>query len=99
VGLDEAGLEAEAAALAAGAGDTGEDALAARTRTALLAGLGEAQRAVVTLHYLEDVPVLEVARLLGLPENTVKTHLARARAAMRETWRREAARGKGALRA
>lgn len=36
-------------------------------------------RIVITLYYLEDLPVKEVARLLETPEGTVKSRLARAR--------------------
>jgi RNA polymerase sigma-70 factor (ECF subfamily) len=72
------------------------DRLAARTRVLVLAGLSEAQRTAVTLHYLADLPVLEVARAMGVPENTVKTHLSRARASMREAFLREGARQRGA---
>jgi len=49
----------------------------------LLAGLSDAQRAVVTMFYLEDRSVEQVAAALRMPENTVKTHLSRARAALR----------------
>lgn len=52
----------------------------------LVASLPEAQRAVVTLFYLEDRSALEVARILELNENTVKTHLRRARATLRRAW-------------
>jgi len=44
----------------------------------------------VTLFYYEDRAVEEVAIALGMPENTVKTHLSRARALMRDAWIREA---------
>jgi RNA polymerase sigma-70 factor (ECF subfamily) len=46
----------------------------------LVAALPDRQRAVVTLYYLEDKSVDEVASLLGMPEGTVKTLLHRARA-------------------
>jgi len=49
----------------------------------LTQGLSEAQQAVVTLFYYEDMPLKEVARALDMPEGTVKTHLSRARAALR----------------
>jgi RNA polymerase sigma-70 factor (ECF subfamily) len=48
----------------------------------LLARLPEMQRQVVTLFYFEDRDVKEVARLLGLAEGTVKSHLHRARHAL-----------------
>jgi RNA polymerase sigma-70 factor (ECF subfamily) len=52
----------------------------------LVAGLPEVPRTVVTLYYYQDRSVAEVARILGMPENTVKTHLSRARAALRTGW-------------
>lgn len=58
----------------------------------LLARLSEVQRAVVTLYYVEDQPVGEIARILELPASTVKTHLHRARAALRAALQREALR-------
>jgi RNA polymerase sigma-70 factor (ECF subfamily) len=51
--------------------------------------LPEAARAAVPLFYYEDRSVADVAATLGLPEGTVKTHLHRARAALREGWLRE----------
>ncbi|MBS0395935.1 MAG: sigma-70 family RNA polymerase sigma factor [Proteobacteria bacterium] len=45
-----------------------------------VADLPEAQRRAVTLYYQDERPVEEVASMLGLPVNTVKTHLHRARA-------------------
>jgi RNA polymerase sigma-70 factor (ECF subfamily) len=48
----------------------------------LLARLPEIQRQVVMLFYFEDRDVKEVARLLGLAEGTVKSHLHRARQAL-----------------
>ena len=45
-----------------------------------VAALPETQRQVVTLYYQDERPVDEVAAMLGLPVNTVKTHLRRARA-------------------
>lgn len=52
--------------------------------------LPPAQRAAVMLFYFEDRSVLEAARTLGMPENTFKTHLHRARAALRAAWVRDA---------
>lgn len=40
------------------------------------------QRQAVTLYYLDERPVEEVAEMMGLPANTVKTHLHRARAGL-----------------
>ena len=45
-----------------------------------VAALPDTQRRVVTLYYQDERPVEEVAAMLGLPVNTVKTHLHRARA-------------------
>jgi RNA polymerase sigma-70 factor (ECF subfamily) len=42
--------------------------------------LPDKQRQAVILYYQEDRPVEEVAAMMGLPVNTVKTHLHRARA-------------------
>ena len=55
----------------------------------LVAELPEVPRTVVTLYYYQDRSVAEVARILRMPENTVKTHLSRARAALRTGWTRE----------
>jgi RNA polymerase sigma-70 factor (ECF subfamily) len=55
----------------------------------LLGRLSPPQRAAVTLFYYEDRSVEEVAGVLAMPENTVKTHLSRARAALRQAWLEE----------
>jgi RNA polymerase sigma-70 factor (ECF subfamily) len=47
-----------------------------------LSRLPEIQREVVTLFYLEDKSVKDVAEMLDLPEGTVKSHLHRARRAL-----------------
>jgi RNA polymerase sigma-70 factor (ECF subfamily) len=49
-----------------------------------LARLPEHQREVITLFYLEEKNVKDVAKLLDLPEGTVKSHLHRARRALAE---------------
>jgi RNA polymerase sigma-70 factor (ECF subfamily) len=41
-----------------------------------------ASRAVLVLHHVHDLPVEEVAHLLRVPVGTVKSRLARARAAV-----------------
>ena len=66
-----------------------EDALRAAKLQILIAGLTAAQRAAVTLYYYEGRSVEDVAHVLGMPENTVKTHLLRARAALRAAWAHE----------
>jgi RNA polymerase sigma-70 factor (sigma-E family) len=52
-------------------------------RLALLA-LPANQRAAVVLHYLEDLPVAEVAVLMGCAPSTAKVHLHRARKRLAE---------------
>ena len=42
------------------------------------------QRSVVSLHYLEDMALNEIARVLGMAESTVRVHLHRARARLAE---------------
>jgi RNA polymerase sigma factor (sigma-70 family) len=49
-----------------------------------VAALSPRQRAAVVLHYYEDLPVLEVARVLSVSESTVKQHLHRARVRLAE---------------
>jgi RNA polymerase sigma-70 factor (sigma-E family) len=64
---------------AAGGADPA-DVLAVRRA---LADLAPRQRAAVVLRYLEDLPVAEVAALLGISEGTVKSQTARAIQSMR----------------
>ena len=56
----------------------------------LVEELPEAQRGVISLFYFEARSVADVARILSMPEGTVKTHLSRARAALRQEWMRRA---------
>jgi RNA polymerase sigma-70 factor (ECF subfamily) len=79
---EEAGLEAR---VEAAPGEAGERA---RRLEHLVAGLPESQRAVVTMFYWGGRSVAEVASALSMPEGTVKTHLSRARARLREAWLR-----------
>lgn len=55
----------------------------------LLEALSPQQRAAVVLFYFEDRSVAQAAMVMGLPENTFKTHLHRARATLREAWRQQ----------
>jgi RNA polymerase sigma-70 factor, ECF subfamily len=48
-----------------------------------LRSLPRRQREVVILHYIHDLPVTGVADLLGISEGSIKTHLSRARKALR----------------
>jgi RNA polymerase sigma-70 factor, ECF subfamily len=57
------------------------DALALRHE---VAALPEPQRSVLVMRYFGDLSVAEVAGLLELPENTVKTHTRRAIDRLRE---------------
>ncbi len=67
--------------------DTGADTadrellLAALDRA--LNRLGPVERQTLTLFYLEDIPLNEVARITGVPTGTVKSRLSRGRAQLR----------------
>jgi RNA polymerase sigma-70 factor (ECF subfamily) len=50
--------------------------------TRALAGLPHSQRQAITMHYLMDLPVADIAAELGAPANTVKSWLARGRTAL-----------------
>jgi RNA polymerase sigma-70 factor (ECF subfamily) len=67
-----------------------DDSLRAALLQRLVDGLTPAQRTAVTLFYYEGRSVEQVAAVLGIPENTAKTHLLRARAALRAAWTHEA---------
>ena len=49
----------------------------------LVQELPDTQRVVVTLRYQEDLDPSEICRIVGLPVNTVKSHLHRALQALR----------------
>lgn len=49
----------------------------------LVQELPDTQRAVVTLRYQEDLDPSEICRIVGMPVNTVKSHLHRALQALR----------------
>ena len=81
--LEETELEAHASPDLPGSGG------GSRRLDRLLGSLPDVQRAAVVLYYYEDRSVEEVARTLGLPLGTVKTHLHRARALLRAGWELE----------
>jgi len=60
-----------------------QQAEAANYVTRLLGRLSETEREVLTLHYLDELSVSEIADVLQLPFETVRTRLRRARAAFR----------------
>ena len=84
VGVDPEVLEGAAAPSAA--------ATDLRRLERVLGDLDPTRRAVVTLFYLRDLSIAEVADSLGMPEGTVKTHLHRSRSALRAAWKRLQAR-------
>jgi len=88
VEVDEAESLPDPVAPAAAPGDLAA-ATRGRTLERLVMKLPAAQRMAVTLYYYEDRSVEQAAAILGMPENTVKTHLARARAALRAAWPQE----------
>jgi RNA polymerase sigma-70 factor (ECF subfamily) len=53
----------------------------------LLERLPRVQREVITLFYLEDQSIQDVAQMLDLPRGTVKSHLHRARRALADMMR------------
>lgn len=59
------------------------DALAVEQAQRALLAIAPHYQAVLTLHYLEGLPVLEIAAILGRRVGTVKSRLARAREALR----------------
>lgn len=54
----------------------------------LVQRLPEVQQQVITLFYLQDCSVEDVAQMLDLPEGTVKSHLHRARRALADMVKR-----------
>jgi len=65
------------ATLSTGSEQLDTDALAVRQA---IATLGEVERVVVTLFYLEDLPIKQISQIMQLPQGTIKSHLHRARA-------------------
>lgn len=59
------------------------DPILDRRLRSLIKELPELQRAVVTLRYQEDLDPSEICRIVGMPVNTVKSHLHRALQSLR----------------
>lgn len=51
---------------------------------AAIESLPPLQRTLLTLYHLDEVPIVEIARITGLAEGTIKSHLFRSRAKLRE---------------
>lgn len=68
---------------AEGVEDTAARHETGRELEVLLAGLRPVQRAAVVLRHVADLPVTEIAAVLGLPEGTVKSHISRGLARLR----------------
>ncbi|MCW4454386.1 sigma-70 family RNA polymerase sigma factor [Flavobacterium sp. MXW15] len=51
---------------------------------AAIDALPSLQRTLLTLYHLEDMPIGEIARVTGLAEGTIKSHLFRSRKRLRE---------------
>jgi RNA polymerase sigma-70 factor, ECF subfamily len=78
----------EQAAAEEGAGQG--DPLWSRCLRKLLVELAPAPRAVLVLRYQEDLDPTDIARVLEMPVNTVKSHLKRTLALLRERLQRSA---------
>ena len=49
----------------------------------LLAKLPTPEREIAALHYIEEMPLVEIARAMSIPEGTVRWRLHQARARLR----------------
>lgn len=64
--------------------DSGADEDLDRALTAGMASLPMVEREVLTLFYLEELPLADIAAVLGIPVGTVKSRLFRARTLLRK---------------
>lgn len=62
----------------------GPDQELAITLVELLKGLPDSQRAVLVLRFWEDLTVPQISESTGMPEGTIKSHISRGLAAMRQ---------------
>jgi RNA polymerase sigma-70 factor (ECF subfamily) len=62
----------------------GGDPLLGELLRKLIVSLPETQRMVVILRYQEDLDPMEIAEVMGIPVGTVKSHLQRSLALLRE---------------
>ena len=60
------------------------DPLIARRLRELIAALPDMQRLILTLRYQEELGPADIGRIVGMPENTVKSYLHRALTALRK---------------
>jgi RNA polymerase sigma-70 factor, ECF subfamily len=60
------------------------DAELMRALHAAIDDLPPLQRTILTLYYLEEMPLADIARITGVAEGTIKSHLFRSRARLRE---------------
>ncbi|HEX2204396.1 MAG TPA: sigma-70 family RNA polymerase sigma factor [Longimicrobium sp.] len=84
---DEEGMPPAAERIASPDLSPADEVAAAQMRAFVRAqvdALPPLQRAAVTLYHLEEMSVGEVAEVMGVPENTVKSHLFRARKTLKE---------------
>ena len=60
------------------------DPFASRRLREMIAELPNRQRIIVTLRYQEDLDPTDIGRIVGMPVNTIKSHLHRALVALRK---------------
>lgn len=81
------GLQDAAAASGDAASETESAGELAQLRDAL-GNLPDEQRAILSLHYLDDMSVVQIARVFGVPVGTVKSRLYHARNRLKQALER-----------
>ena len=56
---------------------------------AAIAQLNETERTVVTLFYIDDMPIKQIAAITGINQSTLRSHLHRAKEKMAKTLKQE----------